>query len=63
MAWTTPAIVEICVGMEVTSYRVRRDLIFSGRFTASLLRNRNDAGAKSVNLRVRGASLAGSFLP
>ena len=26
MTWTTPKIVEVCVGMEVTSYEFRRNL-------------------------------------
>ncbi len=31
MAWTTPTICEVCVGMEVTAYEFERVLI---RFTA-----------------------------
>ncbi len=29
MAWTTPVIVEVCVGMEITSYEFRRVLKLS----------------------------------
>ena len=34
MAWTTPEIIEICVGMEITSYRIGRDLTRRDRVSA-----------------------------
>ena len=35
MAWTTPVIVEVCVGMEITSYEVRRNLNSGAAFASA----------------------------
>ena len=36
MSWTTPVIVEVCIGMEVTQLRVGRNLIGSAARNAAV---------------------------
>ena len=37
MSWTCPVIIEICVGMEITSYEFRRDLDSANKSGAARL--------------------------